>query len=1194
MNYLSIFKLSGQKNINLSRRKQIFRIMRISTFFLFFCALMASAEDAHSQKARVSMKHRNVQLETVLNDIENQTDYLFLYNSNQIDVSQNVSVNAKNTPVNEVLSEIFSDSPVDYVMEGTHIVLLAYNGDAKNAPSEVTQQSITITGKVTDNFGDPLPGVTVTIKGLQQGTATGANGDYTLSIPNENVTLVFSYIGFISKEEVVGNRKTINVILSDDTRQLEEVVVIGYGTVKKANLTGAVGYVDNKQLENRAVSTLAQALQGKVSGVNISSASGQPGAVQNINIRGYTGLAEMASPLLVIDGIQGGNISDIEINDVESISFLKDAASSAIYGSSAPYGVILVTTKKGKSGKPVITYNNNFGFSSPTNLPHYANSLDFAYNYNQACANGSQSLVYTDITIQRIKEYMAGTRKEETEKDPSVDNWLNFFAANGNNEWFDVYFKDVSFNQRHNVSASGATETSNYYIGLGYTQQDGALNYANETDQRYNARVNVSTNLTKWLTVSARTSYMRSHQEMPSIQGAMLGGGNTDDFNSYSYAVLHGMGNTFPTVPLKDPTGGYHEFNYVGKLLYGGRQHNYTDNISLTGEFVVKPLPGWDITANYTYNGRFNERTNHAATFYVERPSGAMMPRGATSPNSFWRHFGKTQDFVINAFTSYEKNLGDHYFKGQVGFVQQLTTYVQLRGSNNQLISDEVPMLSLATGTNMALNDVAWEEAVRGAFGRIQYNYKEKYLLELNGRYDGTSKYLKDKRMRFYPGVSAAWTISKESFWEPLTDYVNQLKLRASYASLGNQTYSGRYDFYPGLGRTLPASTAWFFAGDSREMSFRAPGLVDFGTTWVSTTTTDFGIDLGLLNNRLDFSFDWYRRHETDFIGPAQVYPALLGTGAPGSNNTEMETKGWDLTIGWRDRINEFSYGATLTLSDFQGTILKYPSDVKLITSWYNGKSMGELWGFETIGIIKDEKEAELCRETQTILNNNWYVGDIHYKTNGSKLSRGSLTADDPGDLKIIGNTTPRYQFGLNLNAEWKSFDATVFFQGIGKRDLMFHYSSNYFWGITTWGQFQSTVYREHDRWSNGLNPDGSPGQLPANPNGYLPRAYFNTNKNVQAQTGYLQSGAYMRVKNLQLGYTLPKSITDKIKFQKARLFINGENLFTFTKLLKITDPEIVETNQNWGDADDYNRNCTVGKTYPVRRTWSFGLNVTF
>ena len=852
------------------------------------------------------------------------------------------------------------------------------------------------------------------------------------------------------------------------------------------------------------------------------------------------------------------------MNDVESISFLKDAASAAIYGSSAPYGVVIVTTKKGRVGKPVITYNNNIGFSQPINLPSYVNSLDFANAWNEVSENSNYAAkMYSEATIQRIKDYQAGIITDETMLNPNGNSWYTWNSAHANNDWFKIYFKNSSFSQQHNISASGATESSTYYVGLGYTQQDGLYNWANDIYKRYNVRANLSTNLTKWLTFGLRSAFSRGYTNVPSIYGNYSGG------NSYSWDYFHQLGRTYPTVPLKNPNGHFSDNNPALFFSEGGRRKETIDNITLTGEFIIRPLPGWDITANYTYGGIYTEQSNHRKTIYNLRPNGDRYARGGTSPNFFERSTDKNRQYTINAFTSYEKTSDDgHYFKALAGFTQELVDKLRFYGSNDYLYSDEIPMLSMTYGTNRNIGDRASQLAIRGAFGRINYSYQEKYLLELNGRYDGTSRFMKDVRFKFYPGMSGAWVPSKESFWEPILTYVNHFKLRASYASLGDHAFtSDYYPFYPSLGNNSPADTRWVFSG-GRESAFWQPGLVNYDLTWITVNTLGFGVDIAALNNRFDFSLDWYRRHAKDFASFGEKLPAILGTNAPRVNDAETETKGFEVSIGWRDQIGKVSYGANFVLSDYVGKVLKFNNPTKLISDmWYDGMTMGEIWGYETIGLFQNQAEVDAA--DQSYLNANWYVGDVHYRTFSpdGKLGIGKNTVDDPGDRRIIGNSTPRYSFGATLNAEWKGIDASVFFQGVGKRDIMFADNANYFWGFAG-DEWQSSYFTVHtDRWTVD------------NPNGYFPRAYFTTRKNLQPQTRYLQNTAYLRMKNVQLGYTFPREITDKIKFQRARLFVNIENLATLTKLMKIIDPEIVNSD---------------AKVYPLRRTWAFGMNITF
>jgi len=1038
--------------------------------------------------------------------------------------------------------------------------------------SVTAQQNVSITGRVTGTDGNPVSEVTVAGKGTAVSTSTNASGAYSIALP-DNGTLVFSFVGYRTQEVAVDNRSIINVVLEPGETELEEVVVVGYGTQKKANLTGAVASIGGERLENRSVPTLTQALQGTVANLNITTPNGAPGTQQNVNIRGFTGIRVdangtrsnvSAGPLIVIDGVQGGDLSTINFNDVENISVIKDAASAAIYGSSAPYGAILITTKKGRAGKPAIAYNNNFGFSAPTNLPEYVNSLDFANAFNEVAANSNYTAkLFGDDVIQRIKDYQAGLLTDETIKNPANDSWLGWNGAHANNNWFDIYFKDASFSQQHNVGVSGGTESSNYYVGLGYNQQDGLFNYANDSYKRYNGRANLSSDLTDWLTFGFRGAFSRAQTDNPTIYGGVSGG------TSYSYDYFHQIGRTYPTVPVRNPDGDWSEGSGIALFTDGGRNKSTTDNAILTGEFVAKILTGWDATINYTFDGTYIDNSNHRKTFYHLRPSGERVPRGGTAPNYMERNMYKNQHHTVNAFTSYEKNIGGHYVKGLVGYTQELYDNLRLLASNNELYSDEIPSITASYGANRDGRDALSQLAIRGVFGRINYNYREKYLLELNGRYDGTSRFLKDVRYKFYPGVSAGWTVSRESFWEPIAATVNSFKLRGSYAQLGDQAFdSDRYPFYPALNTWTPTETRWLFAG-GRESAVGASGLVNYDLTWITTNTLDIGLDADFLNNRLNLSFDWYRRSAKDFAVQADAMPAFLGTAPPRVNDAETETVGIEVSLGWKDRIKDFSYGANLVLSDYRGKIVQFNNPTKLLNNvWYEGMTMGEIWGFETVGLFRSQDEID-ATDQSSIHGGTWYVGDVHYRDldGDGKITIGKNTADEPGDRRVIGNTTPRYSFGLNLNAAYKGFDLAAFLQGIGKRDIMFSSDANYFWGFGG-SEWQSSYFTVHtDRWTED------------NPDGYFPRAYFNSDRNRRAQTRYLQSAAYLRLKNVQLGYTLPQHLLDRARFKRARLFLNIENLATFSKLMDIVDPEIVNSN---------------AKVYPVQRTWAFGLNVTF
>lgn len=1148
----------------LSQNQRKFKIMKLFFGFLMTCISTVFATDGYSQSAKVNIKVEKGHTKEVLKQIESQTDYLFVYNSNKINLNKKVSITAIDESVSKVLDKVFAETEVNYVLQGNNILLT----NKEVYPENIVQQTgIEIKGTVIDTNGEALIGANVVEKGTTNGIVTDIDGHFVLTVAN-NAILEVSYIGYIPKTVSVKNKQNFTITLSEDVETLEEVVVVGYSTMKKENLTGSVAQLKGEVLESRPVTNIAQALQGTVANLNISSTSGgAPGAKQTINVRGYTGfgldngnmVAKSQAPLIVIDGVQGGDINSINMDDVESISVLKDAASTAIYGSSAPYGVIIINTKKGKRGsKAKITYNSNFGFAQPIHLPKMMNSLDFANLYNESAANANIALPFTEENIQRIKDYQSGKMTDETIANPAVgkDEWLTW-TGNGNNDWFDIFFKKISFSQQHNVGVSGGTDRCNYYVGLGYNQKDGLYNFGDDVYKRYNARTNLSVNLTNWLSFNMRGSYSRATTDSPDTYSGKTGGN-----------YMHQIARKWPTAPLRNPDGAYSYPSDIRLQEEGGRAKVSTDQTTITGEFVITPLKGWNITANYTYNGTYIDKSSHTKTLYVTNPSGATSLYSGTSPNGFSRTNNKNQHHVINLFSSYEKQLGNHFFKGMIGYTQELYDNLEQYSGNNYLYSDNLPSLSLTYGKSPSISDKVNQLAIRGVFGRINYNYKEKYLLELNGRYDGTSRFLKEVRYKFYPGVSAAWVLSKEKFWEPLESYINTLKFRVSYGSLGDQGFTDSYyPFYPSMTTKAPTGSNWIFS-DGRQAYVSYPSLINPNLTWVTTTTIDFGVDMAFFSNRLNVVFDWYKRSSKDFVGPSEVLPSIIGASSPQMNNSSMETTGFDLSISWRDHINGFNYGASFVLSDYMSKITEYPNPTGLTTTWYKGRKVGDVWGYETYGFFQSKEEIASA-PSQSKIYAQWTPGDIRYVDldGNGEINWGDNTLKNPGDKKIIGNTTPRFSFGLNLNADYKGIDFSVFLQGVAKRDAWV--GSNIFWGITG-DQWQSSVLTTHaNRWTEN------------NPNGYFPKYYLTSqnNKNTQTQTRYLQNAAYLRIKNMQLGYSFPKSLISKIKFERLRVYASVDNLATFTNMIETIDPEF---------------SASDGKLYPLQRTWSLGLNITF
>jgi TonB-linked SusC/RagA family outer membrane protein len=1054
-----------------------------------------------------------------------------------------------------------------------------------------------ITGRVTDTNGETIIGANVVEQGTRNSTVTDANGKFTLSV-QAGASIQVSFLGYSTQTVVAADGMT--VALQESATILDEMVVVGYASVKKANLTGAVDQISGNVLADRPIVSVAQALQGQVANLLISSntetgvsGGGSPGAKMNFNIRGVTGLssgnsASAAGPLFVVDGIQSQDINAINPDDIASISVLKDAASAAIYGSNAPYGVVLITTKKGnKDSRPVITYSANFGWSSPINMPEQVNSVEWMKIMNDAGQNTRGANFLDANTMQRIQDFYDGKITTTTVEIPSRKEWASFDnfgqgLSNDNVDWYDVMFKKNSMVQQHNVGLSGGSAKSTYYVGLGYTGKEGVLRYGDDSFNRYSIRANLSSDVTKWLTTNFRGSFTRGINDTPSQTG-------NDNF-------MQQIAQRWPIIPVVNPDGHYSEVSNIDAYLYGGRNKTTDDVMVITGEIVLTPIKGWNTTFNYTFtdNNVINNKDALHYTLYDTEGTPYYMPAWTSDGFNKYtrgrdvltRTRSDYEQHTINAFTSYELDIEGHYLKGMVGFAQEAFYDYRIISSsgNGTLYTTELPTFNTMYGTTSQSITEPIKRALtsRGVFARINYGYKERYLLELNGRYDGTSRYMSDVRFRFYPGASAAWVASNEGFWgnDKVTSFIDMLKIRVSYGSLGEQRGDNYYPFYPSLSVTAATGTKWLFDGNRyTAITFPAnsqgtPVLVDPNLTWVTSTTIDFGFDVAVFKNRLTATFDWYRRSADDVIGPAEDLPAVLGAAAPTTNNASIETNGFELTLGWRDQIKDFSYGVRATLADSKSVVKKYPNKNKTIGTWYDGAVIGDIWGYVTEGYYTQaEQDAGIDQARQARIGTNWTAGDIKYQNldDDPLITPGDGTLDNPGDRKIIGNSTPRYTYGITIDAAWKGFDISMLFQGIGKRDYwMGDIAVGNFWGLSN-SEWQANLLTVHkDRWT------------PETPNGYFPKYYLisaQNTKNQVAQTKYLQDASYLRFKNLQIGYTLPQHWLSKAHISKLRVYISGENLFTLTDFIETIDPEFLS-----------NR----GLIYPLQRTWSVGLNLSF
>lgn len=1038
------------------------------------------------------------------------------------------------------------------------------------------QQEKTISGTITTSEGETLPGVSVSVKGTLVGSVTDFDGKYSFKVPGDATTLVVSYVGMITQEIEIGNQTTINITLQEEVQGLEEVVVVGFSTQKKVNLTGSVSAVTSEALESRPVQNVGQALQGLVPGLNFST-SGLGGELnQNLsfNIRGTgtIGSGSNSSPLVLIDGMEG-DMNALNPQDIESVSVLKDAAAASIYGSRAAFGVVLITTKTGKVGKTNINYNNNFRFTMPLGLPEMLDSYSFALYWNEAAANGGEGAKFSDEVIERIMQYQAGEIDYGTVPNNNGDRWQFYTGSNANTDWFDELYRDAAFAQEHSISINGGSENVKYYLSGNFLDQEGLARYSDDQFSRYAITAKINTTLSKKVKFNYSSKLIREDYEKATQQGGLY---------------FHNIARRWPTIPVTDPNGHFTDSSgEIVQLTQGGRTMDRSDWVYQQGQLIISPLEGWNIYAEGNYRVKYYTYHQEVLPAYAydvyENPYPVGVVWNSSGYSSVYEYDRADNFFTSNIYSDYEFNLKeDHYFKVMAGFNSELMKYRTLAASRSGLISPSLPTINTATDNSKANEGQYQHWATAGFFGRLNYNYKERYLLEVNARYDGTSRFIGDKRWNVFPSVSLGWNMAKENFWT--FDHIFQtFKVRGSYGELGNQNTSNWYPFYPQM--PVGVSNGSWLLGGQKPNTASAPGLVSSLLTWEKVSTWNVGLDLSMFANRLTVNADYFKRKTYDMVGPAPELPVILGTSVPQINNADMESYGFELEAYWKDRIGKFNYSVRAVLSDDQQKVTSYPNPTGNIGTWYEGQKMGQIWGYTTIGIAQTQAEmdAHLANVSQSNLASQWGAGDIMYAdlNNDGKIDGGSGILGDTGDRSIIGNSTPRYRFSLDLGGDWKGLDFRILLQGVAKRDWM--PNGPYFWGASG-GMWQSAGFTTHmDYFRDETSVMVQAGHADVNLDSYFPKPYFNTGKNQQTQTRYIQSAAYMRLKNIQLGYTLPNSFTEKIGISKARVFMSGDNLLTLTNLIDTFDPETVGLG-GWND----------GKTYPLAKVVSFGLSVNF
>jgi TonB-linked SusC/RagA family outer membrane protein len=1033
-----------------------------------------------------------------------------------------------------------------------------------------------VTGTVTDATGETVAGANVVEKGTANGISTDADGNFTLTV-GDNAVLRISYIGYVTQEVPVGNRTTLRIVLLEDSQALEEVVVVGYGTQKKINLSGAVNAVSGSAVAQRPVTNANTALQGLAPNLNIKRTSGMASMPPDINIRGYTSI-NGGSAFILVDNVpvSSAELARINPSDIESVSVLKDASSAAIYGARAAFGVLLITTKTAKSDKIQIDADYIYGIRQFDNLPEVMTDIpEYMREANIMSQTpdrfNAAAIAYAErrMNDRSLPEILGPGRENGGINDRQINDgeWEYYGIYN----WFDVMLKKNSPSQTANVRVSQKGEKLSYSASGGLYKEDGMLNYGNDMLRRFNFRGNATYKMTDRWDFGTNISFNREDYNSSIITGE----------NEFWFYRLH---SNYPTQPIYNPDGSYTQDggNNVGSALSGTGAQRRTDEtqLSFNTKFdIIKNV--WSISADATYkmiNADVDRKS--ISTPYKNKPDMVV-----TYNNWVGLDRNYARRTVYNVYSNFNKTFSDvHNISGVLGYNQEYYMYNNTSVSVNDLITTSLPTIQLALN-NVQRSQTIEDLALRGVFGRLNYIYDNKYIVEVNGRYDGSSRFQKGNRFGFFPSFSAAWVLSQENFFENVKENLNisSLKLRASYGELGNQvvTSDGTEIYYPAIASMGLINQINPIIDGTRPMGMSAPGAVPGALTWETVRTVNVGFDLGLFQNKLDLSFDYYNRYTLNMLTKSKTLPSVFGTGEPRANAADLKTKGWELSLGWRDQVDlggsPLNYSARFILSDSRAWITRYDNPNKNLSDYYEGQEIGEIWGFTTLGYFSSDAEAAGWADQSAVGNsqNNYEfkAGDIKFQDiNGDgKINSGNNSVTDPGDRKIIGNNRERLPYSFDLGADWKGFDVRLFLQGIGKRDAypVSAHNGIYFWGIyvTPWCNPNS---KNADHWTE------------SNPNAFYPRLkpdIANNGELSYAQTKYLQDASYLRVKNFTLGYTIPPALSKRLYLNNLRVFFSGENLFTFHHIpVKGNDPE------------KFGENIY----YPFQRTFSFGLSLGF
>lgn len=1159
--------------------------MKKNILAVLFCLFLCISSFAQNQ--RVSMSGGKMTYAQVFNEIESQTGMSVDYDAQGIDLAKTVSVPSGNTTVGELLNDVLSSSGFTYTVNRSHIIL-------KEIPK--AQPSL-LKGKVVDTKGEPIMGVGVVVKGTSIGTVTGMEGDFILNAKDAEI-LVCTSLGYKTKEVAVGKSNFLRITLEEDLLFISDAVVVGYGVQKKENLTGAVSVVSSKSIENRSSANLGGILQGTVPGMTVTSATGRPGEGVSLNIRGWNSI-NSGSPLVLVDGVVG-SLERVNPNDVESISVLKDASSAAVYGAKAAFGVVLVTTKSGgdSEGYAHVRYSSRFGYSAPTSSTDWETRGYYSVyipNMFMQAYSGKPQVLYTEDDMAQL-----WARVDDVEENPArpwviIDQSMgrNTYKYYGNTDWWHYFFNDIKPTQNHDISFRGGTKNIKYFLSANYDREQGIFRLNPDIYNKYNLRARFSFDVKPWMNVSNNTAFYSAIYTYP-------GNSNTGT-TFYNLSA----GNFAYLVPV-NPDGTYvHETDYGTVSAYSGvianenyTNRNRTSNLTNTTEVTIKPFKQLEIKGNYSYS--YNTYVSMNRSVNLTLASKIPMQTTTLSTGDYEDKLTEQVQTVdlhsANVFATYTNTFGDaHNLKVMAGGQYESYYHKKLTATGYYLLSQELNDQNLVSGDEEGVKRTETaggqsEYALMGFFGRINYDYRGKYLLEISGRYDGTSRFPRGQRYGLFPSFSLGWRLSEEQFFSPLKSWMNDAKVRFSFGSLGNQQV-GYYDYI----RSVSLGTQSYLFGGGKSATATYGNPVASNLTWETVMQKNLGVDLAFLDNKITFTGEAYIRDTKNMLTTGKALPSTYGASAPKTNNADLRTKGYELAITYRNSFNllgkPFDYSVTGTFNDFIGYITKFDNPTKDLSTYYEGMRYGEIWGYTTDGYFASDEEAKSYPVDQSPVcsiiysstgeNHGLRAGDLKYVDldGDGIIGAGANTVDNPGDRKIIGNSQPRYQYGATIAFNWAGFDFSMFLQGIGKLNWYPSVDARYFWGPYA-RPFSSWIQKDFlDRCWSEENPDA---YFPR------PRAYVagvGTGRELTTVNDrYLQNLGYCRLKNLTVGYTLPRKLTQKIDLESVRVYFSGENLACWAPGFHC----------DYMDPEQAANTGSKGHIYGWQKTYMFGIDINF